>query len=354
MKLVLALPFPLLISVAMIPVVLGGGDSAPFTGCGLYGGEIDTILRTIRTLESGDDYRAEAAGSTASGAYQFIDSTWDGYGGYQRASSAPPEVQDAKAAEMVRGTLGEHEGNVSAVPVVWYVGGVPAAGSSRWDEVPVPDAGNVLTPRQYQARWIDKYQDLLGDDDGGIDSHEADPLEAGGCIGGSIEALAGGWSLPGPRSVIDANPSALDDPHHDYPAWDWILPENTPVYAVRGGTVVSTQYWPFNWWDEGCGLNGRSDCRTCGIGVTIASEDGTRWTYCHGTNLTIADNAVVEAGQQIMWSGNTGRSGTAHLHLEIRTSGVRRCPQPLLVSMYRDETGAIPASLPLAGCSFET
>ena len=252
MKLAVVLALPSLIAVTLIPAVLSGGDPAPFTGCGLYGGEVQTILATIRRLESGDDYTAQAAGSTASGAYQFIDSTWGNFQGYARAADAPPEVQDAKAAEMVQHTLDTNEGNVATVPVIWYIGHVPPASSPRWDQVPVPQAGNTLTPREYQARWIDTYQRLL---DGPPTSDGGEPasIEPGGCVGGAVEAIAGGWSLPGPRALIAADPGALDAPHHDYPAWDWIIDENTPIYAVRGGTVVSTKYWPFNWWSEGCG-----------------------------------------------------------------------------------------------------
>ncbi len=48
-------------------------------------------------------YQAQNPYSTASGAYQFLDSTWRnvsasaGHGGYRRAKDAPHEVQDAVA-----------------------------------------------------------------------------------------------------------------------------------------------------------------------------------------------------------------------------------------------------------------
>ncbi len=38
--------------------------------------DVDQILSTIRQVESSNNYGAQAKGSSASGAYQFIDSTW--------------------------------------------------------------------------------------------------------------------------------------------------------------------------------------------------------------------------------------------------------------------------------------
>jgi hypothetical protein len=148
-----------------VPLVLVGGDAAAPPGpvpCPVTGGRLAVVLATIRTMESGGDYTARAAGSTASGAYQFIDTTWAGYGGYPEAWMAPPAVQDAKAAANVSAVLAGQHGDVTAVPVVWYIGHLPPPGSPEWDEVPFPSAGNVLTPRQYQARWMTVYARLAG------------------------------------------------------------------------------------------------------------------------------------------------------------------------------------------------
>ena len=313
-------------------------------------GPIEVVLATIRQLESGGDYRAQARGSSASGAYQFLDSTWDGYGGYTHARDAPPAVQDAKAADLARSILDRHGGDVTAVPVVWYIGHVPDPGSSEWDTVPAPDAGNTAHPTPVPSQV-----------DGRLPASTSTPpppmrpatvAPAAACVGGAVAAIGGEWSLPGPRALIDANPGALDDPHHDYPAWDWLIPEGTPIYAVRGGTVATIRNWPHNWWTTGCGTSGGGDCDTCGVGVTIVDDSGTRWTYCHGSGLTTTLGATVAAGQQILWSGNTGRSGAPHLHLEIRVDGIQRCPQPLLASLYTNAVGIEPAALPRSGCSF--
>ena len=356
MKLFAICLFPLTLGIVFLAALSSGDETLPNASCVTVTADIERVLATIRTLESGGDYSIRARGSTASGAYQFLDSSWDGYGGYLRASEAPPAVQDAKAASNVAAILDRQGGDVSAVPIVWYIGHMPAANSAEWDNVPAPEAGNRLTPRQYQTRWMSEYGRQVPapttTPETPVSTIERIAPPPGGCIGGSIEPLPGGWSLPGSRELIEANPSVLDAPHHDYPAWDWIIPVNTPIYAVRGGTVVNIQAWPHNWWTSGCGAAGGGGCSTCGVGVTIRDAEGVRWTYCHGSNVTVALYDEVEAGRQIMWSGNTGRSGTPHLHLEIRVNGERRCPQALLHAIGMRLTPTSPAALPADGCSF--
>ena len=64
---------------------------------------IDVFARCVRNHESVNAglYKALNKGSGASGAYQFLDSTWAnvsrraGYPGYAKAMYAPPSVQDA-------------------------------------------------------------------------------------------------------------------------------------------------------------------------------------------------------------------------------------------------------------------
>ena len=351
-KVVLGCAASIVFAVTLLPVVLSSGDAAPAPACNALSGQMSVLLETIRTLESGGDYAAESQTSSASGAYQFVDGTWAGYGGYQHASAAPAAVQDAKAAEHLAAILGRHDGDVTAVPVVWYLGHLPAVTSPTWDRVPT--GGNVLTPHEYQTRWLSMYQRIL-DREAAVDSVptaiDAAHPAPGSCVGGRIDPIIEGWSLPGPPDMILRDVSVLTQPHHDYPAWDWIIPINTPIYAVRGGRVVSVHDWPHNWWDRGCGSN-PTGCVPCGVGLTIVDSENNRWTYCHGTGLTISVGDAVAAGDQVMWSGNTGRSGAPHLHLEIRTpDGARRCPQPLLQALAQ---GRLPqqSSLPVSGCWF--
>ena len=65
------------------------------------------FLACVRRHESGGNYQAKNPVSTASGAYQFLNSTWRtmsaraGHGGYPTARSAPPHIQDAVAVYTV-------------------------------------------------------------------------------------------------------------------------------------------------------------------------------------------------------------------------------------------------------------
>ena len=225
---------------------------------------------------------------------------------------APPEVQDARAASDVEAVLADF-GDVAFVPVVWYW---PRAATdpTQLDIVPMPNAGNRLTVREYQTHWLAVYES----------KRAASPPDT--CF---APATADGYALPIDKALIDADPSMLDQPHHDYPAIDLMLPEGTPIYAVRGGTVARITNFTHNCWRV-------SLCEsTCGIGLSVDGDDGARYVYCHGSRangLTVGD--PVSAGQLLMWSGDTGRSGAPHLHLEIKVNGEQVCPQPLLRQIY--------------------
>ncbi len=78
--------------------------SAAPTGRGGSGGGCspDSIVQR----ESKGDPNAVNPSSGAGGKYQFLPSTWSGYGGYARAQDAPESVQDERFNEVWAGGSG--------------------------------------------------------------------------------------------------------------------------------------------------------------------------------------------------------------------------------------------------------
>jgi murein DD-endopeptidase MepM/ murein hydrolase activator NlpD len=128
-------------------------------------------------------------------------------------------------------------------------------------------------------------------------------------------------------------------PHHDYPAVDVLVASGTPVAAWRAGTVRNVHDDPR---------------RPCGVGVTVvdATWPDVTWTYCHLSRLEVGAGDVLRVGQRVGHTGNTGRSGAPHLHLEVRVGGRQVCPQRALRSIAATGEVVDPHRLPATGCSF--
>ncbi|MEL6894446.1 MAG: M23 family metallopeptidase, partial [Actinomycetota bacterium] len=106
-------------------------------------------------------------------------------------------------------------------------------------------------------------------------------------------------------------------------------------------------------WHAGCdGSMPPAGCNTCGVGITIQHADGLRHTYCHNVRNHVAVGDQIAPGQHIADTGNTGRSGASHLHLELRIDGRRYCPQPLLAALGERLNPVDITQLPTSGCSF--
>lgn len=87
-------------------------------------GAVESFLAATRQHESGGDYGIynQSGLSNASGAYQFIGTTWRGLGGStQNAAEASPEEQDAIARRYAQ-QLFEQFGSWRLVAIAWYGG----------------------------------------------------------------------------------------------------------------------------------------------------------------------------------------------------------------------------------------
>ena len=99
-------PEPMRVNAAPAQAASEPEREAPATNYGSGSGCDYAIPCPIVMCESGGSYDAENPTSTASGAYQITDGTWNGYGGYSHASDAPPAVQDERASQIWAGGAG--------------------------------------------------------------------------------------------------------------------------------------------------------------------------------------------------------------------------------------------------------
>ena len=142
-----------------------------------FGGDTDKILATIKQMESGNNYQAQNPTSSASGAYQFIDSTWQsltkkaGIGTeFKSAKDAPAAIQDQIAQMYLQEIMGKAGGDLSKIPTAWFTGNV--AGKS-----------SAVSPQQVQA-YVQKWMGIYGGMPGGANM-------AGGMGGNNVLANLG-------------------------------------------------------------------------------------------------------------------------------------------------------------------
>lgn len=113
--------------------------------------------------------------------------------------------------------------------------------------------------------------------------------------------------IQGPRGTFSHFPGSQDEE-----AYDWAMPEGTPVLAARDGVVVGA----------------RADCTLGAVDEALKNEnnyvvlrhvDGTFSEYNHlrenGVRVRLGDR--VSAGQLIGESGNTGYTSRPHLHFSV-------------------------------------
>lgn len=275
-----------------------GLRASSYDGVYAEGVPVGVAMATTRWLESGNRYDAQARGSTASGAYQVINSTWNGYDGYARAVLAPPEVQDQFAYESFTALLKRHGNDVSKIPVSWYIGHVPQG--AEWDTVPHPEAGNTLTPRQYQAKWMKKFFSLLS---------EGAPVY----LPSDTEALVPAIAFPvlGPVEFVDDWHFERDGGARQHEGLDLIGYEGQPIRAAFDGVITMID-------DDPSGIAGN--------GLRLTRDDGLYANYFHLSNSetgpvhsSLEVGTRVRAGQIIGFMGTTGNAGIPHLHFELRT-----------------------------------
>lgn len=138
------------------------------------------------------------------------------------------------------------------------------------------------------------------------------------------------WNAGVTRFVAQGNRSYTSHRDLHLYAWDFVMPNGTPVLAARAGTVIAVE-------DSFDGIGLRSNY------LWIEHDDGTRAGYAHIRHRSslVAVSDKVKQGQPIAWSGMVGQTTFPHLHFYV---------------LGKDRTASIPISfqevaggIPLAG-----
>ncbi len=90
---------------------------------------------------------------------------------------------------------------------------------------------------------------------------------------------------------------------------DWAVPVGTKVYGAEAGIVELAYY------SESYGYN-----------VLIKHKDNMETRYAHMSSLCVKKGDIVNKGELIGFSGNTGNSTGPHLHFEVIKEGVKVNP----------------------------
>jgi len=111
-------------------------------------------------------------------------------------------------------------------------------------------------------------------------------------------------------------------------AVDFNCPVATPVVAARPGVVVA-----LNASAQGSGLTPEFLENSRVNFVLVRHADGTLGEYMHlaPSGVEVKPGQVVERGQELALSGNTGFSSTPHLHFQVMTAaetGLGKHPFP--------------------------
>jgi murein DD-endopeptidase MepM/ murein hydrolase activator NlpD len=162
-----------------------------------------------------------------------------------------------------------------------------------------------------------------------------------GCGAGSTPPPGGGstYSLPFDcgysARCSNGNHTSLHTEKDAY-AYDFAVPAGTVVRAMRGGTVLRVRNVSFP--GDPCYSGGGSACANLANTVEIRHDDGTVGLYMHLHRGTASVGARVAQGVRLGFSGNSGWSTGAHLHVQVQQNcGIWWC-QSIPLTFGEDRT----------------
>ena len=211
-------------------------------------------------------------GSSASGAYQYIDTTWAHWSTSRRPPRHLPPRRPSTARHPRRRRRRQRHSHAQPTRRRHRLHTAHLV-LPRRDQRPRPPRHRP-PPRRRQHAHPTPIPTTLA-------PHSRQPKSPTSWLVRRPSIAATG-RYPSPASSSNRTPPRSTHPTTTTP------PGTTPpnpaprIYAIRSGTVAHTSTWTGNCY-------GQTSCADpCGTGVTIADSDGAHWTYCHATQLNVA------------------------------------------------------------------
>ena len=283
------------------------------------GDQTDQILATIRKRESGGNYQAQAKGSSASGAYQFIDGTWQsltqkfGTGSeYKSAGLAPKEVQDSVARKYVESILKENNGDVSKVPLVWYTGNAQGKMSAS-----AMAKNGGMTAQNYQSKWMNDFGASGGNTQ--VAGSPAVPSGGSGAMGGAQSFYVTPGQMAPPKVQPNQQLASLGNP---------VMPGSSNASAVQlAETMVGKSRGQSLDFLKAGGYNNRGEAWCAefvnsSLKQTGGSGSGSAVANSFQNWGTSVDPSQVQAGDVVLQTRGKGAGQTGG-HVGIATGQYR-------------------------------
>ncbi|MBM6938624.1 peptidoglycan DD-metalloendopeptidase family protein [Pseudoflavonifractor phocaeensis] len=128
------------------------------------------------------------------------------------------------------------------------------------------------------------------------------------------------WPLPGNYKLTSAfgyRIHPITGQPHSHTGIDIPAPGGTPIYAAKGGQVVTSAYHS-----------------SYGNYVVIDHGNGNSTLYAHMSSRAVSAGQIVSQGDVIGYVGSTGSSTGNHLHLEVRVNYQRVDPESCFPGLY--------------------
>lgn len=278
--------------------------------------QVQAMMSAFGEHESGMNYKSRSGSSSASGAYQYTDGTWNNYKGYRHAWQAPKSVQDERMRHDVIARYNAYGGDWRKV-IVGHFYPAWVNHPEKWDQIPTGPGSDNPTVNQYIASVLPKFQKYSGVN---VPQPQAQGVSAtGGNVSGNVDMSSVTGTGVNVGVPLPKNASAADIRDYVAKLYPYMVaylndPELGPILidAAQGGwdqqhlegALFDTKWWKHTQasareWDANEKLDGRTaEAKVAGAQATIATQAAQLGITLDGKTL----HALARQSLRLAWN----------------------------------------------------